>query len=82
MNFAMKLKQHASGYPDDCITDKDKSDFIKAYKEHEGVDLDQSLMEHNLGRRLISKLIANSLWGYFAINTNKTKVKLIFDANE
>ena len=82
MNFAMKLKQHASGYPEDCITEADKADFIKAYKEHEGVDLDPSLIEHNLGRRLISKLIANSLWGYFAMNTNKTQIKLVLDANE
>lgn len=47
-----------------------------------GIKLDISKIEKNPGRRQVAKLKANSLWGYFALNTNKTMFKIITDPSE
>ena len=62
INMALKLKQEASGYPSNCITDEDKDNYIKDFFEHEGVTLNKENIAYNSIKRLISKLIANSMW--------------------
>lgn len=38
----MKIKQEASGWPPECDTDEKKRNYLKEYKEHEGIKLEVS----------------------------------------
>lgn len=44
--------------------------------------MDKSRIEKNPGRRQVAKLKANSLWGYFELNTNKIQFKIITEPDE
>ena len=59
----LKIKQEASGYPKDCVTDEQKQRYIDEYYEHEGIRLDPNKIEYNSGLRSLAKLMLNSLWG-------------------
>ena len=59
----LKIKQEASGYPPDCVTDEQKQRYIDDYYEHEGIRLDPEKIEYNPGLRYLAKLVLNSLWG-------------------
>ena len=59
----LKIKQEASGYPPDCVTDEQKQRYIDRYYEHEGIRLDPDKIEYNPGLRYLAKLVLNSLWG-------------------
>ena len=63
VNTFLKIKQEASGYPKDCVTDEQKQAYIDEYYEHEGIRLDQENIEYNSGLRSLAKLMLNSLWG-------------------
>ena len=63
VNTFLKVKQEASGYPSDCVTDEQKQRYINDYYEHEGIRLDPEKIEYNPGLRYLAKLILNSLWG-------------------
>ena len=43
------------------------------YKLNEDIELDLSKITFNEGKRTISKLMLNSLWGRYAMQTNKPK---------
>jgi hypothetical protein len=79
INQAIKEKQEASGYPAECLTDDAKENYINNYFLNEGILLDKNNIKKNSGRRMISKLKANSQWGYLALNTNKIQFKIIRD---
>ena len=79
MNDALKKKQEASGFPENCETDEQKDEYINRYYENEGIKLDKSKIAQNAGQRLVAKLWANSLWGFFALNTNRSQFKIISD---
>ena len=59
----LKIKQEASGYPKDCVTDEQKQRYIDQYYENEGIRLDPNKIEYNPGLRSLAKLMLNSLWG-------------------
>ena len=61
----LKIKQEASGYPKDCVTDEQKQRYIDEYYEHEGIRLDPNKIEYNPGLRSLAKLALNSLWGMY-----------------
>lgn len=82
VNMALKLKMESSGVPIDCITEDDITRFINAVRENKGIEIDRNLLKKNSGRRLIAKLIANSQWGYLAMNTNKTQTIFVSSHNE
>ena len=63
VNTFLKIKQEASGYPKDCVTDEQKQRYIDDYYEHEGIRLDPDKIEYNPGLRYLAKLVLNSLWG-------------------
>ena len=54
----------------------------KKYYENEGIKLDKSKIKKNEGMRTICKLLLNSFWGRFGMNSNKTIYKLIRNPNE
>src|SRR6185295_12963769 len=57
----------------------EKTQFIKAYKEKEGIDLDPTKMEKNEALRSIAKLMLNSFWGKFGQRDNLTKTEYFVD---
>ena len=73
----LKIKQESSGYPDWCKTEADKIKFKQDYYEAEGIRLEN--VEKNKGRRGISKISLNSLWGKLAQRDNMTKTEYVSD---
>ena len=67
VNTFLKIKQEASGYPPDCVTDDQKQRYIDDYYEHEGIRLDPDKIEYNPGLQYLAKLILNSLWGKYTL---------------
>ena len=70
----MKIKQEASGWPSECDTEEKKKNYLDAYKEHKGIELDRSKIEKNPGLRSLAKLMLNSFWGKFGQRPNQTQV--------
>ena len=79
INTFLKLKQQASGYPDNIKTEEEKENYIRKYFEHEGIMLDRNLIEKNPGLRSLSKLALNSFYGKFGQRTNMKKTKFVTD---
>ena len=63
VNTFLKIKQEASGYPKECVTDEQKQRYIDDYYEKEGIRLDPNKIKYNPGLRSLAKLMLNSLWG-------------------
>ena len=63
VNTFLKIKQEASGYPKDCVTEEQKQAYVDEYYQHEGIRLDPEKIEYNPGLRSLAKLMLNSLWG-------------------
>lgn len=66
----LRDKQEASGYPSWCTDDVKKKQYIDAFLEKEGVQLQAANIALNPAKRQISKLFLNSLWGKFAQRSN------------
>ncbi|XP_059487267.1 uncharacterized protein LOC132203479 [Neocloeon triangulifer] len=81
MNHFVKLKQEASGFPDECETEEQKDQYIKDYFEKEGILLEKDNIEYNATKRTTSKLCANSLWGKFAQADNHPETIICKDYN-
>ena len=60
VNTWLKLKQESAGWPLGIETEQQKLDYVKRYKEHEGIDLDPDKIAVNPGRKSIAKLLLNS----------------------
>ena len=67
VNMFLKIKQEASDYPKDCVTDEQKQRYIDEYYEHEGIRLDPKEIKYNPGLRSLAKLMLNSLWGKYML---------------
>jgi len=78
----LKIKQESAGYPDWVTTEQDKVNYISDYNKHEGIILDYDKIKPNPGLKALSKLLINSQWGLFAMNTDKTKCKFITKPHE
>ena len=61
VDMFLKIKQEASGYPPDCVTDEQKQRYIEEYYQNEGIRLDPNKIEYNPGLRYLAKLVLNSL---------------------
>ena len=77
VNTFLKIKQEASGYPSDCVTDEQKQRYVEDYYEHEGIRLDPNEIEYNPGLRYLAKLMLNSLWGKYAFYNSLTLVSSV-----
>ena len=69
VDMFLKIKQEASGYPPDCVTDEQKQRYIEEYYQNEGIRLDPNKIEYNPGLRYLAKLVLNSLWGMYNMIT-------------
>ena len=78
INTFLKVKQEADGWPADVGTDELKrQDYIAAYQQHEGVQLNYAQIEKNPAKRALAKLMLNSFWGKFGQASNKSQVESI-----
>jgi hypothetical protein len=82
LDSALKRKQESSGYPAYCDTDEKKDNYINEFNKYEGILLDKQKIAKNSPIRLISKLWSNVLWGYLALDTNRTKFRIINSPDE
>ena len=76
-NACIKEKQEASGFPEECVTDEQKRQYIQDYYHHEGIELNYDKINKNSGARQVAKMKANSQWGYLAMHTNRTRHKFV-----
>ena len=79
INTFLKLKQEASGFPDNVKTEEEKEQYVNNYFDHEGVQLDIEKIEKNPGLRSLSKLALNSFYGKFGQRSNLHKSLLVKD---
>uniref|UniRef100_A0AC35EU71 DNA-directed DNA polymerase n=1 Tax=Panagrolaimus sp. PS1159 TaxID=55785 RepID=A0AC35EU71_9BILA len=80
VNTFLALKVEASGYPTE--DPKEREEYIKMYKEKEGLILDPSKMEFNPGKRSVAKLMSNSLWGKLAQRSDLSEIVITKTAAE
>jgi hypothetical protein len=73
----LKIKQESTGWPERYKTDEEREAFLKDYEAKEGIKLDPSNMVPNPGKRALSKLMLNSLWGKFGQRENLPKTEYI-----
>ena len=66
-----------SGLPNWCKTEQDVDKYLHDYYENEGIRLDREKIVRNEGLRSIAKLLLNSMWGRYCLQTNKTQYKMI-----
>ena len=57
----LKIKQEASGYSKDCITEEQKQQYVEEYFEHQGIWLEPSKIVYNSRLWALAKLMLNSL---------------------
>ena len=77
VNTFLRIKQEASGYPRWVKNEQDKEKYINDYLQHEGIQLEKDNIKENPGLKALSKLLLNSQWGRYAMNTDKTKCKFV-----
>ena len=82
VNMFLKSKQEADGFPENVESDEEKLEYIQKYYEREGILLDKNNIEYNKGLRQVMKLLLNSHWGRFGMNTNKVQYKIVSSAAE
>jgi hypothetical protein len=75
VNLFLKFKEEASGYPDNVNSEEEKAEYIDKFLAKEGILLDKNNIKSNPGIRSVMKLILNSFWGRFGMQTNKMQVK-------
>ena len=73
----LKVKQTYSGFPPFCDSIEDKERYIQQYEQAEGIQLDINEICKNVGKRSLSKLCMNSLFGKFAQRNNLPQTELI-----
>ena len=61
----LKIKQEASGYPKDCVTEEQKQYYVDEYFENSSIRFDPHKIEYNPGLRALAKLMLNSFWGKY-----------------
>ena len=79
VNTWLKIKQEASGWPEDNMTEQQKQTYIQNYFEHEGIQLEYDKIQKNPGLRTVAKLMLNSMWGKFGQRLNKTQIQTFDD---
>ena len=79
VNTWLKIKQEASGWPKDDMSEEAKQDYIQKYFEKEGIQLEYDKIQKNPGLRTLAKLMLNSMWGKFGQRLNKTQVQTFDD---
>ena len=82
VNTFLKLKAEASGYPAWVKTEADKQEYVRLYKEREGIELDPANIKYNPGLRALAKLMMNSFWGRFGMRGDYSQTAIIFEPSQ
>lgn len=77
----LKLKQEASGWPDEDMDEDEKVSYIKEYLKREGICLDPMKIAKS-PIRAVAKLALNSLWGKFGQTSDRTQVTFVSTFDE
>ncbi len=77
----LRLKQQASGYPSNVITDADKVSYIREHYEKEGIRLDPENICHNPAHRSVNKLLL-ILWGILSMREDLAQTMLVKDPED
>ena len=77
IDYFLKMKTEASGYPPHIRTEQEKDDYIQRYYQREGVLLDKNNIVSNSGLRSLAKLCLNSFWGKYGQRNNMPQVEYI-----
>lgn len=80
VNTFLKIKQEASGFPSDCDSEELKREYIRQYKENEGIDLEYEKIQKNPGLRCLAKLCLNSFWGKFGQRLSMKQSKFFHES--
>ena len=72
----LKLKQVASGYPEDCHTEEEKTAYVEECHCHDDIRLYPERIGKS-GIRSVAKLALNSLWGKFGQRTEMSKTEFV-----
>ena len=79
INRFLKIKTESSGWPVDCVSAQQRTQFVVEYEEKEGIKLDEEKMVANPGMRALSKLCLNSFWGRFGMREDHNNTIYISD---
>lgn len=73
VNTWLKIKQESGGWPSWTSEDSDRKrdEYVRKYKEREGIALEKTQIAQNPGRKTTAKLMLNSFWGNFGERMNK-----------
>ena len=82
VNQWLKIKQESSGYPAWAQTELQRQQYVRHYKEREGIALSPALIGKNPGRKATAKLMLNSFWGKFGVRLNKPRTVTIASSAE
>jgi hypothetical protein len=82
INTFLKLKAEASGYPSWVRTPADEDRYIESFWQSEGGRLDTNNVRYNAGKRRLTKLCLNSMWGKLGERAFRSQITLIFDPQE
>lgn len=82
INKFLKIKQEASGFPSNCVTQEEKDRYIAEYFKTEGIKLEFDFIVNNPGLRSMAKLILNSFWGRFGMRENLPRSSVVRDPAE
>jgi hypothetical protein len=82
INTFLKIKQEASGFPDDCQTPEQQQQYIQEILQREGISMNLINIKKNPVRRTIAKLFLNCLWGKFAQRLQLPKSQYLTEEEE
>lgn len=82
VNTFLKIKQESAGFPSSAVTEEEKTRYIEAYAEHEGVELDPGQIAKNPGRYYVAKIVLNLLWGKLSQRNGTTQVEFVDKARD
>lgn len=77
IDFFLKMKTEASGYPNWVKSEHDKDLYIENYYKNENIILDKNKIENNPGFRTLAKALLNYLYGKFGERGNKLKKAIV-----
>ena len=73
----MKIKQSASGWPKQNMSEDEKKQYINDYKTFEDITLDYNTIQKNPGKRFSAKICMNSLFGKLGQSGEHRNTKFI-----
>lgn len=81
MQTFFKLKAQAKGYPYWAVDDEKKEQYLREFRELNGVELDPSKVKKDKSLYQVAKLFMNSLWGFLGKDPHKGKTtQIVTDA--